>query len=871
MLDKTYSIDAVENPDKYQEWIKDLRSDPRSSKTVFAIMMPPPNVTGILHIGHALNMTLQDILIRYYRMAGYNAFWQPGTDHAGIATQMVLERQLDDQGLKKQDLGRSEFVRRLWRWKETSATHIRSQLYRLGVLADWERDRFTLDDGMNRAVNRVFVTLYRQGLIYKDQRLINWDPHLATAISDLEVDSKEVDGDLWYIRYPLRSGSWIVVATTRPETLLGDKGIAVHPEDSRYRELIGQKAILPLVEREIPIVGDPSVDVALGSGAVKITPAHDFDDFERGKRYDLEPLNIFDAAACLNHNAPLAYQGLDRFVARGRIIEDLRSLGLIEKREDHRHRVPHGDRSGVRLEPWLMEQWFCDAKRLAPRAIEAVDCGKTVFFPAQWKNTYFEWMNGIQPWCISRQLWWGHQIPAWYGPEGEIFVAESEEEALRQARETLQDSPSLTRDPDVLDTWFSSALWPFSTLGWPESTPYLQRYYPSSVLATSFDIIFFWVARMMMMGLHFMGDVPFRQVYIHALVRDEKGQKMSKSKGNIIDPMDLIEKYGCDSVRFTLASLAAPGRDLKLAEERVQGNRNFMTKLWNATRYALLNRCSWTPDFDPTSLSYPLNRWIAVEIAQARADFDRAIAEFRFDEASRIVYHLWWNTLCDWYLELAKPILSETVPSDHQEETRATLGWSLGHLLHLAHPFIPFVTEELWGYVRHPSASERLFLSHHAPLPSLEYDTTEIRWIIGLITQLRSLLSDLSVSQRRMIVQEREPIEKAYLETHRQAILRLTKLRALEYDPLASDTGIRVVFEGVRGVIPADRSEEKKRLRSQIEGLDRRLHQLQRKLGDPQFIDRAPEEVIRRHQESRSQIEQTLRSLQASFTALDDL
>ena len=592
MLDKTYRPAEVEEK-FYAIWEAGgaFAADPRSAAPPYTIMMPPPNITGSLHMGHALTFTLQDILIRYHRMKGFDALWQPGTDHAGIATQMVVERQLGAAGLDRHALGRDRFVERVWRWKEESGGTITRQLRRLGASADWSRERFTMDAGLSAAVRKVFVELHRQGLIYRDKRLVNWDPKLHTAISDLEVENREEQGSLWHLRYPIEGadGRFIIVATTRPETMLGDTGIAVHPEDERYRDLIGRHAVLPLVGRRLPIVGDLHADPATGSGAVKITPAHDFNDFEVGRRHGLPLVNIFDRDARISEAAPAPYRGLDRFEARRRILADLEAQGLVDKVEPHGLMLPYGDRSGVVIEPWLTDQWYCDAKSLAAPALADVESGRTVFVPKSWENTFFEWMRNIQPWCISRQIWWGHQIPAWYGPDGAIFVAESEAEAAAAAERHYGGPTALERDADVLDTWFSSALWPFSTLGWPAGTPELARYYPTDVLVTGFDIIFFWVARMMMMGFHFMGEVPFRTVYIHGLVRDERGQKMSKSKGNIIDPLDLIGQYGCDALRFTLAALAVPGRDVKLAAQRVEGYRNFATKLWNAARYAEMN------------------------------------------------------------------------------------------------------------------------------------------------------------------------------------------------------------------------------------------------------------------------------------------
>src|SRR5713101_4291119 len=698
MLDKTYRPASVETR-LYEAWERAgaFAADPSSGKLPYTIMMPPPNVTGSLHMGHALTFTLQDILIRFERMRGRDALWQPGTDHAGIATEIVVGNQLAERQINKQDLGREKFVERVWEWKAESGGTITTQLRRLGASADWRRERFTMDAGLSAAVRRVFVALYREGLIYRDKRLVNWDPVMHTVISDLEVESRETKGSLWHIRYPVEDqpGGFLIVATTRPETMLGDTGVAVHPEDPRYAGLVGKQLQLPLVGRLIPVVADDYADPELGSGAVKITPAHDFNDFEVGRRHGLEAINIFDRDAHLNDAVPERYRGLERFAARRQVLADLEAAGLIEKVEDHVLMVPHHDRSGEVIEPWLTDQWFCNAAELAKPAIEAVESGRTKFVPRQWENTFFEWMRNIQPWCISRQLWWGHQIPAWYGPDGKVFVAESEAEAVGDAAAHYGRAVALARDEDVLDTWFSSALWPFSTLGWPDETPELARYYPGDVLVTGFDIIFFWVARMMMQGLHFTGEVPFRTVYIHALVRDARGQKMSKSRGNIIDPLELIDRYGCDALRFTLAALAAPGRDVKLSESRVEGYRNFATKVWNAARYAEMNGCALVADFSPAQCRLTVNRWITAAAADCAAAVTIALEGFRFDEAAHRLYHFVWGTFCDWYLEFTKPIL-QAEDADARAETQATTAWVLAQTVHLLHPIMPFLTEEVW-------------------------------------------------------------------------------------------------------------------------------------------------------------------------------
>ena len=708
MLDKTYNPSEIE-PRLYEGWERAgaFACDPNSNATPYTIMIPPPNVTGSLHMGHALTFTVQDTLIRWRRMQGRDVLWQPGTDHAGIATQMVVERLLAEQGTDRRELGRERFVERVWQWKAELGGTITQQLRRLGASLDWPRERFTMDDGLSVAVRKVFVDLYREGLIYRDRRLVNWDPKLQTAISDLEVENLEVKGSLWHIRYPIEGapGRFITVATTRPETMLGDTAVAVHPEDERYRDLVGRHAILPLVGRRLPIVADDYSDPEKGTGAVKITPAHDFNDFAVGQRHGLPMPSILDRQARVvlaeiddvltpvDGVADPAFvrslEGMDRNAARKAIVAELERLGLLERTEPYTHQVPHGDRGGVPIEPLLTTQWYCNAEVLAKPAIEAVETGKTVFVPKQWENTFFAWMRDIQPWCISRQLWWGHRIPAWYGPDGAIFVAHTEAEAKAEARAKYGRDEALAQDEDVLDTWFSSGLWPFSTLGWPEKTKELARYYPGDVLVTGFDIIFFWVARMMMQGIHFMGEVPFRTVYIHGLVRDERGQKMSKSKGNSIDPLELIDRYGADALRFTICALTGPGRDVKLGAARVESYRRFVTKLWNAARFCEMNDIRPDASFDPSRATLPLTRWILDAMNRAIEEAGAALEAYRFDEYAAVCYRFTWDTFCDWFVEFAKPVLAEN-------EVRQTAAYVLGTILRLLHPAMPFVTEELW-------------------------------------------------------------------------------------------------------------------------------------------------------------------------------
>src|SRR6516164_8302560 len=765
-------------------------------------MMPPPNVTGSLHMGHALTFTLQDVLVRYQRMRGRDVLWQPGTDHAGIGTEIVVANQIAEEGGAKRDLGRERFVARVWQWKEQSGGTITRQLRRLGASADWRRERFTMDPGLAAAVRRVFVALYKEGLIYRDQRLVNWDPEMHTVISDLEVESRETQGSLWHIRYPVadQPGRFVTVATTRPETMLGDTGVAVHPEDPRFADLVGKALRLPLVGRLIPIVADAHADPATGSGAVKITPAHDFADFEVGRRHGLALLNIFDRDARLNDAVPPAYRGLDRFAAREKVVADLAAVGLLDKTEDHTLMVPYHDRSDVVIEPWLTDQWFCNAGELTRAAIEAVESGRTRFMPRQWENTFFDWLRNIQPWCISRQLWWGHQIPAWYDQDGAVFVAESKEEAAAEATAKYGRPVTLRRDEDVLDTWFSSALWPFSTLGWPDENRFLNRYYPTDALVTGFDIIFFWVARMMMMGLRFMGEVPFRTVYIHALVRDERGQKMSKSRGNIIDPLDLIDRYGCDAVRFTLAALAAPGRDIKLAENRVEGYRNFVTKLWNAARYAEMNSCALVAGFTPNQCRLTVNRWIAAAASDCAAAVTAALDAFRFDEAANRLYQFVWGTFCDWYLEFTKPILQGDDEAA-RSETQAMTAWVLGRIVHLLHPIMPFVTEELWENLAGPEAG--LLLTASWPDFSAELTdpgaSAEMEWVVQAISPIRALRTEMNVppaARVPLLIKDAESVAVERIERHREHFMRLARVDRFEPVATVPAGGVQTIVDG---------------------------------------------------------------------------
>jgi valyl-tRNA synthetase len=918
MIESRYQPSEVE-PRIYAVWeeadtFRAGRAE-RAKAEPYCIVIPPPNVTGSLHMGHALNNTLQDILCRFERMRGKDVLWQPGMDHAGIATQAVVERQLmERQQPSSRAMGRDAFIKRVWEWKTESGGTIISQLKRLGASCDWSRERFTMDEGLSRAVLKVFVALYREGLIYKDKRLVNWDPKLKTAISDLEVQQVETKGQLWHIKYPIEgSGEFIVVATTRPETMLGDVAVAVHPDNARLKHLIGGTAILPLVGRRIPVIADEYADPEKGSGAVKITPAHDFNDFEVGRRHGLPLVNIFDAAAHLTlknndvflkdaHPEASLLESLDgksREAARKWIVEQLQSQDLIEKTEPTTHVVPHGDRSGAVLEPYLTNQWYVDAKTLAQPAMAAVRERKTVFVPPQWEATFFNWMENIQPWCISRQIWWGHQIPAWYGPDGKIFVAESEDDAVSDALAHYVETGELTaaqggdiaadqerrarfardyikRDEDVLDTWFSSALWPFSTLGWPDQTPELKRFYPTSTLVTGFDIIFFWVARMMMMGLHFMRQVPFHDVYIHALVRDERGQKMSKSKGNVIDPLAVIDEYGADALRFTLAAMAAQGRDIKLSSQRVEGYRNFATKLWNAARFAEINGCARDPAFDPRQSKEVLNRWIAHETAKAARDVTAAIEAYKFNDAAGAIYRFVWNVYCDWYLELIKPVLTGP-DSAAKNETRAAATWALDQILKLLHPFMPFVTEELWR-VTGADRKTLLVLSawpQHDGLDDPDAEA-EIGWVIDLVTAIRSVRVEMSIppaTSLPLVLAGASPEVAARARRWAEFVQRLARVGEISFAPTPPRGAVQLVVRGgvaalpLKGVI--DLAAERARLAKEMAKCDADIARVDAKFGNPNFVARAPEEVVEEEKEKREEAQMRKAKLAEALQRLE--
>jgi valyl-tRNA synthetase len=908
MLEKTFEPQAAE-PRLYAQWEQSGLFAPRQDTAAgaYSIVIPPPNVTGSLHIGHALNNTLQDILARYHRMKGKAVLWLPGTDHAGIATQMVVERQLAAAGnVGRRDMGREAFIDKVWEWKAESGGTIVRQLRRLGASCDWSRERFTLDEGLNAAVRKVFVQLHKEGLIYRDKRLVNWDPHFQTAISDLEVEQREVDGAYWHFAYPLADGvtyehpvafdddgkatefetrDFIVVATTRPETMLGDTGVAVHPDDERYEGLVGKSVTLPITGRRIPIVADDYADPTKGSGAVKITPAHDFNDFGVGKRAGLKALNVMDAFARIVADdvpeIPADLVGLDRFAARKAIVARAEEEGWLREIEKTKHMVPHGDRSGVVIEPWLTDQWYVDAKVLAQPALKAVEQGDTAFEPKSYEKVYFEWLRNIEPWCISRQLWWGHRIPAWYGPNGEIYVAETEADAREQAMADYDSEVALTQDEDVLDTWFSSALWPFSTMGWPEKTEDLERFYPTSDLVTAADIIFFWVARMMMMGQHFMGEVPFKRVIINGLVRDEKGQKMSKSKGNVIDPLGIIDELGADPLRFTMAILSGT-RDIKLSKQRIEGYRNFGTKLWNAARFSQMNEARRVEGFDPATVEQTINRWIRGELTKAERAVSEAIEGGRFDDAAGALYRFVWNVFCDWYLELAKPVF-QGGDEAAKTETRAMTAWTLDQTLKLLHPVMPFITEELWAELgKEGPARETLLIGAEWPvLPDAFIDASaeaEIGWLVDLVGEIRGLRAEMNVppsAKPPLAFVAPDAVTAERIARHRDLILtlgRVSEVGSAEAAPSGAVTfvsGGSTVALSLAGII--DLTAERARLEKEIAAFDSDIGHVNKKLGNPNFVARAAPEVVEEQRAKLAEAEAGKAKLQAALARLSEI
>jgi valyl-tRNA synthetase len=958
MLEKTFDPKSVE-PRLYAAWEASGAFSPDAALAKnpdaepFCMVIPPPNVTGSLHVGHALNDTLQDVLARFHRMRGKAVLWLPGTDHAGIATQMMVERELSKEGdVSRREMGREAFVERVWKWKAESGGTIVRQMRRLGCSCDWSRERFTLDEGLSAAVRKVFVQLYKEGLIYRDKRLVNWHPELQTAISDLEVENIETKGSMWRLRYPLDGGvtyqhpvafdeegrptewetrDYLVVATTRPETMLGDAAVAVHPDDERYRPLLeaDAKVRLPLTGRLIPIVADEHADPEKGTGAVKITPAHDFNDFQVGKRHDLPLINIFTPDAKVDDNpipqTPPEYVGLDRFAARKRIVADIEALGLLDGVDPHVLAVPMDEKSkSVVIEPYLTDQWYVDAKVLAQPALAAVRDGETVFAPKHWEKTYFQWLENIEPWCISRQLWWGHRIPAWYGPkfltgnsvspvEFEIFVAETEADARRLAQdhyvhalleryeiEAHQFKPDgadiltlmrtfseggpipIWRDEDVLDTWFSSALWPFSTLGWPESAEDLKRFYPTNVLVTSFDIIFFWVARMMMMGLHFKGDVPFKQVFINALVLDEKGQKMSKTRGNVIDPLELVDEYGADALRFTLTAMSGPARNIRLSKQRVEGYRNFGTKLWNAARFCQMNECVTDPAFDPAAATGVLNRWLRGELAKTAEAVAEALERFAFDEAAGALYRFIWNTFCDWHLELAKPILNGEDEAA-KAEVRAMTAWALDQTLKLLHPVAPFITEELWAAVAEfgPVRAGLLIEEPWPDLPAALIDAeaeAEIGWLIDLVSDIRSIRSEMNVppsAKPPLALIGAGETTRTRVARHRPSLLALGRLEGVSFadapPPGAASFPAGEATAALSIAAFIDVAAETARLAKALAAADGEIERVNKKLGNADFMSKAPESVVAENREKLEEAEAAKGKLLAALARLQSV
>ena len=919
-METSYQPAAIEQR-WYKTWEEAGYFAPSGEGQPYCIMIPPPNVTGTLHMGHAFQDTIMDTLTRYHRMCGRNTLWQPGTDHAGIATQMVVERQLEAQNISRHDLGREKFLDKVWEWKEESGNTISRQLRRMGSSVDWEHERFTMDEGLSEAVREVFVRLYDEGLIYRGKRLVNWDPQLHTAVSDLEVISEEENGHMWHFRYPLSNGDGhLVVATTRPETMLGDSAVAVHPDDERYQHLIGQTVDLPLCNRSIPVIADDYVDPEFGTGCVKITPAHDFNDYEVGQRHNLPLINILTIDAAINDEAPEAYRGLDRYEARKKIVADFEAAGLLEKIDDHKLMVPRGDRSGQVVEPYLTDQWFVKTQPLAAPAIKAVEDGTIRFIPDNWSKTYFEWMNNIQDWCISRQLWWGHRIPAWYDEDGKIYVGRTETEV--RAKHELSEDIALRQDDDVLDTWFSSALWPFSTLGWPEETDRLKAFYPGSVLVTGFDIIFFWVARMIMMGMKFTGEVPFKDVFITGLIRDHDGHKMSKSKGNVLDPIDLIDgidldsllkkrttglmqpqlkpkiekatkkhfpdgipEFGTDALRFTFAALASNGRDIRFDMGRIEGYRNFCNKIWNAARYVLMNVDEQLPPADPRNYSLP-DRWIRSRLGKTIAESRDHIEHYRLDLAAKSLYEFTWNEYCDWYLELTKPLLqSEDTPAEVKAATQRTLIEVLEALLRTLHPIIPFITEEVWQRVA-PVADvvgDTVMLQPFPEATDFANDDKaeqELDWIMGFVLGIRQIRGEMDISPGKpltVLLQDVAPTDRELLEQHQLYLSKLARLEDIRVlvDGEEPPTSATALLGGMQILVPMagliDVDAERERLQKRRDKVAADLSKIEAKLGNASFVDRAPEAVVAKERERQEGLQRDLAQFEAQITKLAEL
>ena len=836
----------------YSYWEKNNLFKPIKNKKQFSVVIPPPNVTGSLHMGHALNNSIQDLLVRYHRMNNYETLWQPGTDHAGIATQALVEKKLTTEGIDKNQIGRKKFIEKVWEWKEEHGDIILNQLKKLGCSCDWSRNAFTMDENLSKSVLKVFVELHKKGLIYKDKKLVNWDTVLKTAISDLEVDQREVNSKIYYIQYPIEGSSdFITIATTRPETMLGDTAIAVNPKDDRFKHLVDKFVTVPIVGRKIKIIKDDYADPEMGTGALKITPAHDFNDYQVGQRNNLEIINIFTEGGKVNDNAPKEYIGLDRFEARKRILKELKEKEFFVKEENIKNKVPYGDRSNSIIEPFLTEQWFVDAKKLSVKAKDIVNSKKTNFFPANWSKTYFQWMNNIEPWCISRQLWWGHQIPAWYGPDKKIFVAINEDEAKAEAKKFYNKEVDLIRDPDVLDTWFSSGLWPFATLGWPDDKEYVDKFYPTSVLVTGFDIIFFWVARMIMFGMEFLDKEPFKDVYVHALVKDEKGQKMSKSKGNVINPLDLIEKYSADALRFTLLSMASPGTDVKLSEDRVKGYRNFLNKLWNANNFLITNNCDFSKINEKPSLSININKWIYSELIETKNKIEKNLKDYRFDEAAKNAYQFTWHSYCDWYLELSKTILfSEDEKA--KDEVRQVSAYVFRQILIILHPFIPFVTEEIWLNNKFDNSGKDFLMLANWPSGELESDSSnnQVKKIISIVSELRSFKNELSVSPGSFIDISIETVskkEQSFFIDNEIILKKLGRIRNLHNKDLDKPAATLMVSGDLFKVYfdeDVDLKLIKKNLTTRQDKYQEEMNKISERLANKSFVDRAPKDIV---------------------------
>ena len=862
----------------YNYWEKNKFFKPRKNrKKHFSIVIPPPNVTGSLHMGHALNNSLQDLLVRFYRMNDYETLWQPGTDHAGIATQAVVEKKLLEKNIKKDQLGRDKFIKEVWKWKKESGDQILNQLKKLGCSCDWSRNRFTMDKELSEAVIKSFVKLYNKKIIYKDTKLVNWDTKLETAISDLEVEQREVNSNLYYIKYQINGeNDFLIIATTRPETMLGDTAVAINPRDERYKKYIGKTVTIPIVEREVKIITDEYVSIDQGSGALKVTPAHDFNDFEIGKRHKLDFINIFEKNGTLNNKAPKELVGIDRFEARKKILSILKEKELLDKVESIKNSVPYGDRSNSIIEPLLTEQWFADAKFLSKKAIQVVKKRKTKFFPKNWTDTYFQWMNNIQPWCISRQLWWGHRIPAWYSKDKKIFVAENENEAKKLAKKFYKRNVELKRDEDVLDTWFSSALWPFATLGWPKKTYELKRFYPTSVLVTGFDIIFFWVARMMMMGNYLINKEPFSSVYVHALVRDEKGQKMSKSKGNVIDPLDIINKYGADSLRFTLISMAAPGRDVKLSEDRVKGYRNFLNKIWNANKFSKINKCKLSNKLNVNNLKLDVNRWIYFELIKTNEEARKYIENYRFDEAARIIYQFVWHSYCDWYIEFLKPIF-ESKEQIKLTESRYLASFIEANILVLLHPFIPFFTEKIWQesqYIKHFKKPLMFKDWRIKKMPAFYKSHSKIDWLIDLVTNIRSTKVNLNVSPGSFIelsIVELSQDKKEVIKNNLNVFKRLGRVSNVINKQL-NKNGVKIIV-GKETVIlyfdqNLDLNDQKEKISTKMKDLINKINKVGLKLKNKSFLKKAPKQIVENEKKALVNYEIELKKLNSILNSI---